>query len=62
LILLFGVEHLLNSRKFMVPDSPELDNINKLWKARLSFWLDQHLSSSVVNLMDGSLGLYKEYI
>jgi hypothetical protein len=45
-----------------VPDEPELDNFNKLWKARLSFWLDQHLANSVVNLSDSSLGNYKEYI
>ena len=62
LIFLFGVEHLLNTRQYLVPDEPELDNFNKLWKARLSFWLDQHLANSVVNLSDSSLGNYKEYI
>jgi hypothetical protein len=46
----------------LVPNEPELESFNKLWKARLSFWIDQHLTSSVVHLMDGSLGLYKEYV
>ena len=33
-----------------------------LQKARLSFMLDQHLSSSVTNLKDVSLKLYKRLI
>ena len=33
-----------------------------LLRARLSFLLDQHLSSSVVHLKDESLKLYKRYL
>ena len=33
-----------------------------LWRARLKFQLDLHLSSSVCTLKDASIGLYKEYV
>ena len=53
LVLLFCLETLLASRE---GEQTELLN---LYRARLNFMLDRHLSSSVVHLKDASLEQYK---
>jgi hypothetical protein len=63
LILLYAAEFLFSQRPTLVQDaSSYLVDFSMLWKARLSFWITLHLSSSVTQLMDESLAMYADYV
>ena len=56
------LEMLLTDMDILEAQKADIREFAMLWRARLKFQLDQHLSSSVTNLKDASIGLYKEYI
>jgi len=62
LILLFILNHLLDSEDFAGTFGMNTKMFSLLQKARLSYLLDQHLSGSVIHLKDESLKLYKRYL
>ena len=62
MIILFILDTLLTDMDILAAQKADVRDFAMLWRARLKFQLDQHLSSSVTNLKDASMGLYKEYI
>ena len=62
LILLYMLDMLLTDMDILEVQKADVRDFAMLWRARLKFQLDLHLSSSVTNLKDASMGLYKEYI
>jgi len=61
LVFLFWIEIMLTDTDVLPIQSAPVRAQAMLWRARLKFQLDLHLSSSVCTLKDASIGLYKEY-